>query len=285
MTRFQSTPPHGGRHRSHRGWQGSCCFNPRPRTGGDVHSVVCVARGLSFNPRPRTGGDTLRSQTPTLPACFNPRPRTGGDMSFSLCSSGNFVSIHAPARGATARNQAVGSLFLSFNPRPRTGGDGGSRVDEVTAPEVSIHAPARGATRALVTDRHDMTFQSTPPHGGRPSRVAGTIAFIRGFNPRPRTGGDMDRDDFWDWLDEVSIHAPARGATFCDSVIDTLRYVSIHAPARGATERLMGEMAVQKFQSTPPHGGRLFCPSAGRPRRDPGVSIHAPARGATPRRD
>ena len=55
----------------------------------------------------------------------------------------------------------------------------------------------------------------------------------------------------------VSIHAPARGATlaiFADSVV---RLVSIHAPARGATNEYKNRE------------GMLI------------VSIHAPARGAT----
>ena len=35
-------------------------FNPRPRTGGDIATPVCLISTSieSFNPRPRTGGDT-----------------------------------------------------------------------------------------------------------------------------------------------------------------------------------------------------------------------------------
>ena len=63
-------PPHGG-----------TCFNPRPRTGGDLIS------------RDRSGFFNLS---------FNPRPRTGGDDFFYFFSGFAFqVSIHAPARGAT----------------------------------------------------------------------------------------------------------------------------------------------------------------------------------------
>ena len=32
---------------------------------------------------------------------------------------------------------------------------------------VSIHAPARGAISPALPDRHGLTFQSTPPRGGR----------------------------------------------------------------------------------------------------------------------
>src|SRR5208283_1828341 len=54
------------------------------------------------------------------------------------------------------------------------------------------------------------------------------------FNPRPRAGGDCE---FISWIEfeEVSIHAPARGATRAIPTDRVFRFVSIHAPARGAT--------------------------------------------------
>ena len=59
-----------------------------------------------------------------------------------------------------------------------------------------------------------------------------------------------------DW--NISIHAPARGATTAPSSADfSFVTISIHAPARGAT----------------------FGPGAAAEQK--GISIHAPARGAT----
>jgi len=101
-------------------------------------------------------------------------------------------------------------------------------------------------------------FQSTPPHGGRPTagtcstrstcrfnprpRTGGDssrgwrITSPSGFNPRPRTGGDVDRGVPAQPAAAVSIHAPARGATAHGDTRDGLELeVSIHAPARGAT--------------------------------------------------
>ena len=34
------------------------------------------------------------------------------------------------------------------------------------------------------------------------------------FNPRSREGSDQALNDNWDKLDNISIHAPAKGATF-----------------------------------------------------------------------
>ena len=78
---------------------------------------------------------------------------------------------------------------------------------------------------------------------------------------------------------DVSIHAPARGATGAELVDDPNAWVSIHAPARGATSPVFNCAYVNEFQSTRPHGARLHPDLATVPRA--GVSIHAPARGAT----
>ena len=55
---------------------------------------------------------------------------------------------------------------------------------------------------------------------------------------------------------DVSIHAPARGATGLPFVVPQPPKVSIHAPARGAT--ISGALIISSaaFQSTPPRGGR-----------------------------
>ena len=100
------------------------------------------------------------------------------------------------------------------------------------------------------------------------------------FNPRAREGRDRHGGRPRQADEEVSIHAPARGATI-DSLakqqaaaefqstrprgarrlpvdlLDSFASVSIHAPARGAT-RVLAEGGVRRA-----------------------VSIHAPARGAT----
>jgi len=48
-------------------------------------------------------------------------------------------------------------------------------------------------------------------------------------------GRDFDNNNLYKVLTFVSIHAPARGATFVVCVIALKPCVSIHAPARGAT--------------------------------------------------
>ena len=152
--------------------------------------------------------------------------------------------------------------------------------------------------------RNMSQFQSTPPRGERQN------SFSRGlerwcFNPRPRAGSDVNgRDNAIEFisfnprpragsdgypvdpvrLKNVSIHAPARGATpfsvtshtkllsfnprpraGSDCEVDDETKpdrVSIHAPARGATYSVLQPRIGFWFQSTPPRGERLSRPGA-----------------------
>src|SRR5690606_7271981 len=94
------------------------------------------------------------------------------------------------------------------------------------------------------------------PRGERRSTFYGVRGVIQFQSTLPR-GERLDDPDTDINEVEVSIHAPARGATRSHAGAGRQPAVSIHAPARGAT----GWRAV--------HGRRWL------------VSIHAPARGAT----
>ncbi len=165
------------------------------------------------------------------------------------------VSIHAPARGATYNQLASPSTVECFNPRSRTGSDSCQGLQYLVEfrfnprsrtgsdflqpspghgrSEVSIHAPARGATPGTMRHGLGWTFQSTLPHGERPVQMA-LETYTACFNPRSRTGSDQEAAHFI-FQFKVSIHAPARGATFAAMDPEHLKIVSIHAPARGAT--------------------------------------------------
>ena len=55
------------------------------------------------------------------------------------------------------------------------------------------------------------------------------------FNPRSREGSDDRRGGNKTRGDRISIHAPARGATYGPPEFVERVQISIHAPARGAT--------------------------------------------------
>ena len=143
--------------------------------------------------------------------------------------------------------------------------------------KISIHAPAKGATMEKQIPLLMKKFQSTLP---RRERQNGSVFWVRNgrfqstlprrerlypvtrhhisayFNPRSREGSDKT-----DWLigvaTEISIHAPAKGATHPNLKEFSSWCISIHAPAKGATFSAQSCL--------------LFLL----------ISIHAPAKGAT----
>ena len=163
------------------------CFNPRPRTRGDVNSPQLFLAGefqstpphkgrprwatqaqgynSSFNPRPRTRGDSSRRSGPRRTRSFNPRPRTRGDLALSAAFRAQRVSIHAPAQGATVAGSLI-RVDVEFQSTPPHKGRLAPEAGNVPA-QVSIHAPAQGATLRDQEGLAEMMFQSTPPHKGR----------------------------------------------------------------------------------------------------------------------
>ena len=109
----------------------------------------------------------------------------------------------------------------------------GARLHLPVVAAVSIHAPARGATEQPRTDSAEIPFQFTRPQGARLSRMYFSAA-RSSFNSRARKGRDL-------------LHQRHRTCGGCFNsrarkgrdVIIALRVephdVSIHAPARGAT--------------------------------------------------
>ena len=191
----------------------------------------------------------------------------------------HLVSIHAPARGATVIWVAIFAVL-----------------------EVSIHAPARGATLSALraspddtgfnsrsregSDRHPREHTPIPSGFNSRSREGSDLRglspplLVSCFNSRSREGSDLESDKYFD-TQEVSIHAPARGAT----VVTCYRWmlllcfnsrsregsdgieiqrlmeidVSIHAPARGATGTILFDRRPSMFQFTLPRGERPGC--------------------------
>ncbi len=182
------------------------------------------------------------------------------------------VSIHAPARGATTipgRQKPTNS----FNPRARAGRDG------FCFP--FLHSPL---------------FQSTRPRGARPNS-RNICAFSTSFNPRARAGRDLplhlpkgqplfqstrprgarlfEIDDYFSF--DVSIHAPARGATR-NSASNCITSCFNPRARAGRDQVLFAYNPNIAFQSTRPRGARQLRPLV---MLVGSVSIHAPARGAT----
>ena len=144
---------------------------------------------------------------------FNPRSREGSDQGTDQPGSDYHISIHAPAKGATRRPFPSSSLQH----------------------KISIHAPAKGATIQNVHHRRGKQISIHAPAKGATSRgevVADTLQY---FNPRSREGSDLTITTFIPSLYLFQSTLPRR-ERHRNSVQRQCRYdISIHAPAKGAT--------------------------------------------------
>ena len=79
-----------------------------------------------------------------------------------------------------------------------------------------------------------MPFQSIRSQG-EPHELAFSTPIGYDFNPRSRKGSDVNERKYV-IVCNISIHAPAKGATIYVAWHDTREHISIHAPAKGATK-------------------------------------------------
>ena len=121
-------------------------------------------------------------------------------------------------------------------------------------------------------------FQSTRPHGARQKQQQPTSPTYEVSIHAPAWGA-TSMTCHARYACCVSIHAPAWGATSNEYMARGSELVSIHAPAWGATPNERRVSHWRLFQSTRPHGARHVLPMYRSVTIY--VSIHAPAWGAT----
>ena len=189
-----------------------------------------------FQSAPPRGGRLWTSGVRVAAATFQSAPPRGGrpvrdDLRLATVA----VSIRAPARGATRRD----------------GGERPDRLVSIRAPArgattevwrrdgfpmgVSIRAPARGATNCpRPTSQAPRRFNPRPRAGG--DQGAGRKNWEHcGFNPRPLAGGDVAWSPVLKQLVEFQSAPPRGGRRRRALALRSRDDVSIRAPARGAT--------------------------------------------------
>ena len=149
-----------------------------------------------------------------------------------------------------------------FNPRSREGSDSTLCGGNLFLICISIHAPAKGATSDASSGSIGRSYFNPRSREGSDQAAAKESRGGGNFNPRSREGSDVAHHVHrLDGLD-ISIHAPAKGAT---RQVCTLRHqfdISIHAPAKGATfRRTCTCFQLYAFQSTLPRRERRGRPS------------------------
>ncbi len=301
---FQSTRPHGARPCSACGPANYAqCFNPRARTGRDRIIRPLRASGAAFqSTRPHGARRCSSARAWSVLSFQSTRPHGARHLPRLLFDCVLPVSIHAPARGATRRQQVPLMADMKFQSTRPHGARRQPQPDRPGILRVSIHAPARGATCRPSQPMQWLCCFNPRARTGRDIRGRCGCGCSESFNPRARTGRDARPVGNGDAALDVSIHAPARGATTrCDRRgCQSSRFNPRARTGRDPTRPKM-DVGVTRFnprartgrdfhipvtmpdrilfQSTRPHGARLAQPhhfAVVEP-----VSIHGPARGAT----
>src|SRR5690606_13435366 len=123
-----------------------------------------------------------------------------------------------PAWGATRSPFEWRRRLLCFNPRARVGRDQHRVYLQGLELQFQSTRP-RGARRRTTFDSSTgRRFQSTRPRGARPSRCTGCgmDSSFQSTRPRGARLAEVIADEFGG---EVSIHAPAWGATYSYNII------------------------------------------------------------------
>ena len=126
---------------------------------------------------------------------------------------------------------------------------------------------------------HQERFQSTLPRGERRMTVQ-IFQILAYFNPRSREGSDQNLRWKISAATEISIHAPARGATY-PSPLSKMVYNHFNPRSREGSDYdpLMVLTAVTNFNPRSREGSDICSTHC---QQDSYIiSIHAPARGAT----
>ena len=208
-------------------------FNPRSRTGSDGRAVP-GRKTLTTPPPAPAGGGTAGQEPPDWNVEISIHaPAQGATAPFV---SLDIAILFQPTLPHRERLQRIENALEAYGFQPtlphRERLCGGTLL--FFAQYISTHAPAQGATQSTKLIRGQtkfqptlphrerrkhinnkqklLTFQPTLPHRERPNRSYNGFQIYRYFNPRSRTGSDIQKDGFV-MNKEISTHAPAQGAT------------------------------------------------------------------------
>ena len=254
-------------------------FNSRPREGGDPSALPYLPISQNFNSRPREGGDTYCNIPEMAYNISIHAPAKGATPTHPHHHRPNRFQFTPPRRGRLW----VYYIYRSrehFNSRPREGGDTALAQNEAKTEKFQFTPPRRGRPGWKATWKNVKSFQFTPPRRGRPSSFGNSTISPVNFNSRPREGGDANVAPTAGKDGRFQFTPPRRGRPASYKIICRLCDISIHAPAKGATFPWCYLLDFSwNFNSRPREGGDITEIYTALTTRN--ISIHAPAKGAT----
>ena len=253
-------------------------FNPRSREGSDtrycmlvdntVISIHAPAKGATMIGGESDSGTGISIHAPAKGATcgprkwsamrwyFNPRSREGSDQTDKQTEPTARISIHAPAKGATSMAPDTRRRLVISIHAPAKGATAKTGL-LACIKVISIHAPAKGATSlTAIHPTASISFQSTLPRRERLIRP-NLSDKPQGFQSTlPRRERHLEKL-IAQQMKEISIHAPAKGATPslkpCRS-----RVFNFNPRSREGSDTILKQAAVRppRFQSTLPRRER-----------------------------
>ena len=223
---------------------------PAAATGGGTG-------GRNFNPRSREGSDVAGRPIAASEPFQSTLPRRERRASSAVMGKAAAFQSTLPRRERPYNRSGQLRDHRYFNPRSREGSDATfprPRLRRDTRFQSTL--PRRERPRWQARSSSSFPFQSTLPRRERPI-ITGLVTLVVLFQstlPRRerRLSGRHPPGHRG-----ISIHAPAKGATYSRSFGRPPDNISIHAPAKGATRQIPGQIVQHS------------------------ISIHAPAKGAT----
>ena len=172
-------------------------------------------------------------------------------------------------------------MIADFNPRSREGSDN-KQAEEILESLVFQSTLPRGERLSSSSLRFilESYFNPRSREGSDSNRFSNFPSISIDFNPRSREGSDNHKGLKMSAATRISIHAPARGATFLPNRLKNF-YRNFNPRSREGSDGLQahGRFTTIRFQSTLPRGERRYAGDE-KPQKVI-ISIHAPARGAT----
>ena len=187
------------------------CFNSRARKGRDLAACVFQSSSVVSIHAPARGATCITGMQ-RIGGCFNSRARKGRDDITSRADTQGGFQFTRPQGARRTLEAIIGANRAGFNSRARKGRDCGlippadiHRRFQFTRPQGARHLDD------FFTASNSLLFQFTRPQGAR-RRLWYLAYYHYGFNSRARKGRDKQPRKR-EAKTDVSIHAPARGAT------------------------------------------------------------------------
>ena len=165
-----------------------------------------------FNPRSREGSDKKEDVSSADSGISIHAPAKGATNPRQVISAPYRISIHAPAKGATSSNTVLFTISTDFNPRSREGSDVLLPYQSMTHSQFQSTLPRRERLVPLQTSKCAPYFNPRSREGSDFPTLHKQFTH-RNFNPRSREGSDQSLT-VYPVLQDISIHAPAKGATW-----------------------------------------------------------------------